>query len=1542
MCLITNNPKKKFMLSNKKIIITFLFIVLTGKIIFSQSLSSSTSYNTAELTAKTSKTFFADLKKNFSDGLTRTATDQKVGITINLGDQYLFGKNTFSTSVTLTLTAIQVVSATKSNTLTTKDITFSLSQSTPEIYYELSNTDLNTWIGSANITKLNQFKVSVKSYTASTVVSSYLAISLSHTVSYTLNVNNISLNPTTVTSSANPQTFQWTATASGKTVTDVPYWQFQLLRLYNIDESSLNDSSIIAELDWNKALCLWIKNTSNTSATASLKLNIAEGEGYYAWRVRPIGSQYGSSSITDNRNAGSWSTTDGDISITLDASGDPSYTFYYTDKDKNYNTIYTRSFSEADDNNSIKITETKSYANGLNMLLETQAINQSNGFVVASQNIFDYVGNAALTSLPVPLTTMNTFSYIKNLMPDAAKGVYTADDFNDASHYNSPATIDSSGYFAYYSDNNSTSNYVASSQGYPYIISHYKNDGSKRIIETSSPGKSLSIGKGHTTTYSYPSASIPESELSYIFNDETPKEATFHKTKTTDANGVCTNMYYNQNDQVIATCLEAKTSANSALDKANTHSSNTDGFKHHYTLFYYDRAGNLVKTISPKGVGTPKTGYVADKTVHTNYAFETEYDYNFMGQLSRKKTPDGGETYFYYDNLKRLRFSQNAKQKVNKTYSYIKYDALNRVVESGESSENATTLSSFIDDNSLPSSGTDRAFTIYNTAASVTCSGQSQTYLRNRISYVYNDDGVYTYYSYDAHGNVKWLIQNIPNLGSKILAYEYDVVSNQVTKVKYNEGCIDEFYTRYTYDADNRITKLETSSDNKRWEADASYEFYKHGPLKRSNIGKDQLQGLDYLYTLQGWLKGINHNSLDKTIDPGSDNNTNNYAPDAFGCMLSYYSGDYYRKSSSFNANTSNKYNLSNTTASLYNGSIIACSDKSLNSTLTSSSLSYTDISGYIYKYDELYELTQGNYYGFGSSTGKWTATNNYKMEIAYDANGNISSLTRNGYLNATKGAKTDMDNLTYNYTANTNQLSYIKDAVSNSNYAVDLDDQTAYSSAGNYLYDEIGQLKTDQAEGITSIEWNGLNKIKKVSKKDGTTIKITYDAMGNRIKKETSGSATATNNKITYYVNDASGKTISIYEETATTSGTKTTKTIKQVELPILATSRIGEYKPDATVRQIVSSSTTTTITDYSKTKNGAYLRNMGKKAYEINDYLGNVRVGFTDIKTSSLDSKTKKPGIFSLDLTSVSNYYPYGMAMVGNTYSTDNYRYGIQGKEKDNDIKGSGNSYNFGARILDPRVGRWLSTDPISDKYPSLSPYNYCANNPIMFVDPDGKQEKPALTLEDYATPFLDLVELYNPADGTMRSLVEADRSVEKTMKAVASDVIHAAIEGTELPVAELVMPAEKTAEIITHFNDQGKVMRDAVESMRRHGAGEDTWVAGKGWVPVIKIPKSTRKPYDACSNGSVVCIENENLSFIPSLISPKNGYKTIQKSAKSSINNFQPINVNSANIPLEKGAYTEDLHKDPNTSYNANHEINKQRQDKNNNPGNLDDKK
>ncbi|WP_222165492.1 RHS repeat-associated core domain-containing protein [Edaphocola aurantiacus] len=68
------------------------------------------------------------------------------------------------------------------------------------------------------------------------------------------------------------------------------------------------------------------------------------------------------------------------------------------------------------------------------------------------------------------------------------------------------------------------------------------------------------------------------------------------------------------------------------------------------------------------------------------------------------------------------------------------------------------------------------------------------------------------------------------------------------------------------------------------------------------------------------------------------------------------------------------------------------------------------------------------------------------------------------------------------------------------------------------------------------------------------------------------------------------------------------------------------------------------------------------------------------------------------------------------------DRYRFGFNGQEKDNELKGVGNSINYKARMQDTRVAKFLSLDPLSQKFPMLTPYQFASNNPILNVDLDG----------------------------------------------------------------------------------------------------------------------------------------------------------------------------------------------------------------------------
>lgn len=84
---------------------------------------------------------------------------------------------------------------------------------------------------------------------------------------------------------------------------------------------------------------------------------------------------------------------------------------------------------------------------------------------------------------------------------------------------------------------------------------------------------------------------------------------------------------------------------------------------------------------------------------------------------------------------------------------------------------------------------------------------------------------------------------------------------------------------------------------------------------------------------------------------------------------------------------------------------------------------------------------------------------------------------------------------------------------------------------------------------------------------------------------------------------------------------------------------------------------------------------------------------------------------------------YYPFGMVMPGRKFPiSSTYRYGFNGKENDNEVKGEGNEQDYGMRIYDTRIGKFLSVDPLRKKFPHFSPYQFAGNTPIQAVDLDG----------------------------------------------------------------------------------------------------------------------------------------------------------------------------------------------------------------------------
>jgi len=94
----------------------------------------------------------------------------------------------------------------------------------------------------------------------------------------------------------------------------------------------------------------------------------------------------------------------------------------------------------------------------------------------------------------------------------------------------------------------------------------------------------------------------------------------------------------------------------------------------------------------------------------------------------------------------------------------------------------------------------------------------------------------------------------------------------------------------------------------------------------------------------------------------------------------------------------------------------------------------------------------------------------------------------------------------------------------------------------------------------------------------------------------------------------------------------------------------------------------------------------------------------------------------------------------MPGRKYSAGSgYRYGFNGKENDNEVKGEGNQQDYAKRIYDTRLGKFLSPDPLIQKYPFYSPYQFSGNDVIRCIDLEGGEPLSRVGKWDRSTAFL-----------------------------------------------------------------------------------------------------------------------------------------------------------------------------------------------------------
>ncbi|MBL4707002.1 MAG: hypothetical protein JKY48_00990 [Flavobacteriales bacterium] len=819
--------------------------------------------------------------------------------------------------------------------------------------------------------------------------------------------------------------------------------------------------------------------------------------------------------------------------------------------------------------------------------------------------------------------------------------------------------------------------------------------------------------------------------------------------------------------------------------------------RYHYTLFYFDRVGNLVKTVPPNGVNPlgdiEVDDIVANGTeIYPAHTYVSTYQFNSMNQPILSSTPDGGESKIWYDHLGRPVVSQNARQAdfntklINNdpfglgasipTYNYTKYDELGRIAESGEIMQNTlmsktvsksdVALTAWIDPLPQNTSGVAKhqvnkiIYSVPQSAAAEAEFGlKAYGDSRNRITATEKYEGWFVPYlgvidigtpdyvnhhSYDVHGSVQsYLSQNqdlvADNREYIRTDYSYDLLNGLTHQIDFQQGEIDQMSHRYAYDADNRLTEVYTSKDGVIWDRDASYEYRLDGQMVRTELGEMQVQGLDYVYTLQGWIKGMNSAVLDPNKDMGKDGTQtlfpyeandpdqhDNIARDAFAFTLSYFENDYQRIS----ASTSGKEWDMNIVGSpfeadlkpLYNGNI-----QYMSTALSDLNADPLAVHASAYRYDQLQRFKENHEYTATditalnsmanaarenvSTSSQLNSLGNYEVRVEHDPNGNILQLERRAYSDVANNNDNVMDLFTYAYLPGENRLQDVQDAAAG---IVNYGDIMGPQASGNYTYHADGSLKSDKAEDIAYIQWYADGKVKRIYRPVGS-IKadsyFEYDAKGVRtLKVEMTKDASGNLNSFdlwnyTWYGMDAQDNTLAIYEKTETENN------LAVKERFMLGSKRLGLDTRGAKISE--------PVTKYKD-------RILGSKLFELSDHRSNVQEVISDRKIA-IDDGNGDVDYFLTDVQSYADYYPFGMQMPERYGRANKYRYGFQGQERDDEIKGDGNSVNYKYRMHDPRLGRFFAVDPLAPEYPHYTPYQFSGNKLISHVELEGLEESP-----------------------------------------------------------------------------------------------------------------------------------------------------------------------------------------------------------------------
>jgi RHS repeat-associated protein len=345
----------------------------------------------------------------------------------------------------------------------------------------------------------------------------------------------------------------------------------------------------------------------------------------------------------------------------------------------------------------------------------------------------------------------------------------------------------------------------------------------------------------------------------------------------------------------------------------------------------------------------------------------------------------------------------------------------------------------------------------------------------------------------------------------------------------------------------------------------------------------------------------------------------------------------------------------------------------------------------YGYQYDDLNRL-RGSFYQ--KPQAPVALTNSYNESMDYDKNGNILNMFRTGGLD-NQIETIAIDDLKYFYSANSNQLSKVIDTTNEPQGFKDDTTTDPGDTNDDYKYDANGNMIADENKGIVNIAYNHLNLPTHIDFGVNGIITYLYDATGKKVKKTVD---TGENETITHYLYgfQYKGDELQFFP---TSEGYVNISHVKYVN---------GIFQQESET-----------------------IDNQYSYVYNYLDHLGNIRLSYG-----------KDPSNGALRIIEENHYYPFGLKHTN--YNSDkmmyvkedailkiklspnnittSYNYKYNGKELQDEL--GLNMYDYGARNYDPAIGRWMNIDPKAEKYYNISSYVYVADNPIFYIDQDGKE--------------------------------------------------------------------------------------------------------------------------------------------------------------------------------------------------------------------------